>query len=382
MFRWLVSLYPAVRQRVGTSLGERPIDNFYIDMNGIIHMCTHANAEMGTVKQDEEAMFGRVFEYLDRLFKIINPAKNFVIAVDGVAPRAKMNQQRSRRFRSAKEAELMRTANSLSGLDKEEGVRFDSSVITPGTEFMQRLHLAFQKWLAWKVKSDKKWQTGVTVVYSGCDVPGEGEHKIMDFIREEKRTNPDIEKQSHCMYGLDADLIMLSLISHLPKFVLLREKTTLINPPKKVVEKHGKRDPMTFKRDDFEVFDVSLLREIFRLQMSASFEAAKAAAEKEKAKEKARKPGESGSGGGGGGSASGGDSSQEFEFDLNRLIDDIVCLCILVGNDFVPTIPHLDIMEGSLNDILGIYGRLLPKFGGYLTDKAAVHPGRLEVFLK
>lgn len=61
------------------------------------------------------------------------------MAVDGVAPRAKMNQQRSRRFRSAREAADNEKRAKQKGEDLPTEKKFDSNVITPGTGFMVRL---------------------------------------------------------------------------------------------------------------------------------------------------------------------------------------------------------------------------------------------------
>lgn len=74
-------------------------DNLYLDMNGIIHQCSHPNDDDVHFRISDDKIFTDVFHYLEVLFRIIKPRKVFFMAVDGVAPRAKMNQQRGRRFR-------------------------------------------------------------------------------------------------------------------------------------------------------------------------------------------------------------------------------------------------------------------------------------------
>lgn len=72
-------------------------DNMYLDMNGIIHVCSHPDDSNVHFRMSEEQMFRDILHYIDTLFHMIQPRKLFFMAVDGVAPRAKMNQQRSRR---------------------------------------------------------------------------------------------------------------------------------------------------------------------------------------------------------------------------------------------------------------------------------------------
>lgn len=162
------------------------------------------------------------------------------MAVDGVAPRAKMNQQRSRRFRTAKEAKEVRDKAIAKGEELPEEKAFDSNCITPGafshsyilplylnycpgTPFMVKLSEQLRYWVNKKISEDSNWRD-IQVVLSGHEVPGEGEHKIMEYIRLSKAQpdyNPNVR---HCLYGLDADLIMLGLLSHDPHFCLLREE--------------------------------------------------------------------------------------------------------------------------------------------------------------
>jgi 5'-3' exonuclease len=93
----------------------------------------------------------------------------------------------------------------------------------PGTQFMAKLSEQLRYFVNKKISEDANWRE-VQVVLSGHEVPGEGEHKIMEYIRLSKAQpdyNPNVR---HCLYGLDADLIMLGLLSHDPHFCLLREE--------------------------------------------------------------------------------------------------------------------------------------------------------------
>lgn len=100
---------------------------------GIIHNCSHNNSEDVHKRIREEDIFVNIFAYIEHLFSKIKPRKTFFMAIDGVAPRAKMNQQRSRRFRTAKEAQDLRDQAVAKGEELPAEPPFDSNCITPGS---------------------------------------------------------------------------------------------------------------------------------------------------------------------------------------------------------------------------------------------------------
>ncbi|KAI0376580.1 exoribonuclease 2 [Hypomontagnella monticulosa] len=390
-FRWLSNKYPKIISPVAE---DRPIemddgtvipvdttrpnpngeefDNLYLDMNGIVHPCSHP--EDRPAPKDEEEMMLEVFKYTDRVVNMVRPRKLLMIAVDGVAPRAKMNQQRSRRFRAAQEAkekqaekeEFLKLIKQQNGgtlppetLEEMAKKAFDSNNITPGTPFMDILAISLRYWCAYKLNTDPGW-ANMKVIISDATVPGEGEHKIMNFIRSQ-RTSPDHDPNTrHVIYGLDADLIMLGLATHEPHFRVLREdvffqegktRTCKICGQKghdaqscrgAAKEKAGEFDekdkPMPLK--PFIWLHVSVLREYLAVELDV--------------------PG------------------LPFRFDIERAIDDWVFMCSFVGNDFLPHLPALEIRENGIDTLTAIWRDNLPFMGGFLTKDGHVNLERAQ----
>ena len=131
-FRWMSERYPAISQLIAENRIPE-FDCLYLDMNGIIHNCTHKDSDDATFRMTEEQMFIAIFNYIEHLFGKIKPKQLFFMAIDGVAPRAKMNQQRARRFRTALDVEVAREKAIREGKEMPKEEAFDSNAITPGT---------------------------------------------------------------------------------------------------------------------------------------------------------------------------------------------------------------------------------------------------------
>ncbi|KAI5461343.1 exonuclease [Mariannaea sp. PMI_226] len=312
-------------------------------MNGIIHNCTHKDAgEDVSFRLSEEEMFIRIFNYIEHLFGKIKPKQLFFMAIDGVAPRAKMNQQRARRFRTALDAEKAREKAIREGVELPKEEPFDSNCITPGTEFMAKLSQQLRYFVNKKVSEDSDWQ-GCEIVLSGHEVPGEGEHKIMEYIRNAKAQPGYNANVRHCLYGLDADLIMLGLLSHDPHFCLLREEVTFGRSSK---TSHTKSKEL--EHQNFYLLHLCIVREYLEMEFQELKE----------------------------------EGALSFPFDLERVIDDFILMAFFVGNDFLPNLPGLHINEGALANMFKIYKSILPKGDGYINENGVINIPRLQTLLK
>jgi len=185
------------------------LECFYIDSNSIIHSCITEEyfpekprlvprKKAQTKEEKELSSFKKITKFIEHLIEFVKPSKMVYITIDGSAPLAKQTQQRQRRTKAA--------------TDINKKKIFDRCQITPGTEFLYRLKEYMKKWCSKYSKINN-----IKIYFSSQNVVGEGEHKIIDYIRDHPTKN------GICMYGIDADLFMLALSTHIYPFYLIRE---------------------------------------------------------------------------------------------------------------------------------------------------------------
>lgn len=287
-FSWLVRKYPFIR----TFDKPSNIDNLAFDFNCLIYHVYNGLVKSELLKgknkdQVETLLIKDTVKYTNYIIKeVVKPRKSVFIAIDGVVPMAKMHQQRIRRFRSIKLKEMEDNVKKQYGVNAKQ--YWDTNNITPGTEFMNKL--------ASSLLSDIDFD-GDYILSDHLEC-GEGEHKIM----------ANLKSGPTCVYGLDADLIILCMSKNRDDMVLLRE-----NMPE----------------SDLITVSIKLIRDCFLSEMP-----------------RITSP--------------------------DGLITDYVFLSFFLGNDFLHSIPSMKIGENGVIRLLDIYSGILKKRKRNLVQKGHI----------
>jgi len=238
---------------------------------------------------------------------------------------AKINQQRKRRYKAIIESEQREGIKKRH--NKESQIKWNNIVITPGTEFMEKLH---NKILIWQQNNKHK------IIYSSCFTPAEGEHKLLQFIRNNNEIN------NYVIYGLDADLIFLALSSSIDSpesnIYLLREANE--------INKHSE--------DILNYVSINIMKEsISNTLKSYILEASQGLLNMDKEI----------------------DNSILDTLDESNLIRDFIFMCYLLGNDFLPHIPSLDIYEDGIDYLIINYAETMNDLSmqEYLLNKKIIN---------
>lgn len=301
------------------------IESLFIDMNCLIHPCcsnvldddyTHAKKKIY-----EKKMLFEIENYLKKIIEITKP-KFLFIAIDGVAPCSKMNQQRLRRFKTILEKkEINKIKEKLEMPINNEF--WDKNCISPGTKFMEHItkhikHLLINDNIFYNIKT----------IFSDCLEPGEGEHKILYYIKNNKLDNNTV------IYGLDADLIMLGLISGQNNVYLLREALEFGKPTS------------DFLYLDIDILKCNLIEDFKERYLIRN---------------------------------SNGILDNKM---LINIIYDYVFICFFLGNDFLPHILGLDLRYEGLDIILDSYVDIYTFLNEPIINDKKINHEFLGAFLK
>ena len=391
------------------------------DFNQLVHNCTHAHAALAGA--GEEAQLAEVCRYVDRLLSLLRPRSLLLLAVDGVAPAAKLAQQRTRRYTAAlRRSEAARhaaaAARELAPPPHLQPLLaaalapppFDSNVITPGTPFMARMEAAVRSFLETRLASGHVDWAGLEVLWSPSSEPGEGEHKIMQFLRL-RRAQPSFRPDAcRAIVGQDADLLLLALATHEPSALVVRE---CFGAREAAASADATSAGDEITHHPLELVSVAALREALRWEFApllggppkdprpdragmtssesdsdpdddsdgdpaaAAYAADLARALGMPIPERGAKRPKANRGGGGG---------KKEAFDFECLVDDLVVISSFAGNDFLPPLPCLDIHDrpSGLDALWRAYAAALPRGGGggFVSRSGELIASRLEYFLK
>lgn len=205
-FTTILKKYPSIIKKNIPNSNE-----LYFDANSLIYVSYYQienelkkNGKTGETHfkykdEIEKKIIQRTIQNIETIIHYILPTEKVYIVFDGVVPLAKMKQQRERRFKSF----FIETLNNEKNGNSSTTL-WDKTNITPGTDFMDCLNNSIQEYIN---ETNFNISKNVNIYLSDVYEYGEGEHKLFKIIE-----NTTYDKETNiCIYGLDADLIVLGL---------------------------------------------------------------------------------------------------------------------------------------------------------------------------
>ena len=324
------------------------VNNLYMDCNSLIYDAVKNNPtyDKGKSGEYEKELISMVCKKVDFYVDLLKPRTRVFIAFDGVAPVAKLSQQRDRRYKSWYTAQIQR---DIEGTGYKE--TWNTSAITPGTNFMKELNREVGIYFGRKTSETLEY------IVSNSSESGEGEHKIFEYMRKYPEYH-NSQDTTTLVYGLDADLIMLTLNHlHITKnLYLFRETPEFIKSVDSTLD--ANKD---YLLDIPELAD-SIIKYINDMGTGTGYTVdaidardVRDARDLSKLKEKK-------------------------DNDINR-ITDYIFMCFLLGNDFMPHFPALNIRTVGIDILLNVYRETIGKTNSYLTDGNKIVWKNLHEFL-
>jgi 5'-3' exonuclease len=351
------------------------IHNLYMDTNGLIYDAVRVVGSNRGMSDDEyEArLIQTVCEKINEYLAMFRPSDKVFIAFDGVAPVAKLNQQRERRYKSwftsvveqtitRKNALLDPTAVTAATAGAGAGAHkaWNTSSITPGTRFMTKLNTQMRDYCAEKARVIG---ASVEYIYSGSDAPGEGEHKIFEYIRD----NPGFHKNTTTLiYGLDADLIMLCL-NHLhvsDQIYLYRDTPDFIQSLDSTLSSSEQYYL------DIPSFACSLEAVMRESTGGAAATAGARGAYISDAKTEARAAAAAAAVAAATATAGAATKAPRITPEVIAAIDDYIVMAFMLGNDFMPHFPSLNLRTNGMTVLLQTYANMFRESKEYLVTRA------------
>ena len=300
---------------------NKKVNHFYLDCNSIVYDSVRQIEIFENQQEFEKLLIQMVCSKIEEYVSVIQPIDTVFVAFDGVAPVAKLEQQRNRRYKSNF---LSKITNNL----KKSEQNWKLASITPGTTFMKNLSTT----IILHFKNKKNKLGTARVIVSTSEEPGEGEHKLYEYIRN----NPDKHKNKiTVIYGIDADLIMLCL-NHLPicnQLYLYRETPYFIKSLCKDLEP-----------EKCYLLDIPKLANLILKKMNNYRES-------------------------------------NFVHEKNKLYD-YIFLCFLLGNDFMPHSPYVNIRTSGIDILMNTYASLFKDEKKNLCDGKIIHWDNVRTLLE